>query len=107
MIKNKIIFLSLLTIIAINIFSCSHRYLEEEYLYDKVGFAPGSAPDDKRLENINTTPPSYYFRSNYNIPASRYYSNPYEIPTRSYPRQYDSDGYYVVPNAYRNIERQY
>jgi len=38
-------------------------------------------------------------------PASRYYSNPYAIPATPYVPAYDTDQYYVAPNAYYGAEQ--
>lgn len=104
--KNKIfVFARLISIFCL--ISCTTKSLKDEYLYDKIGFAPGSAPKNKILPNINTIPPSYYFRNNYSVPASRYYSNPYAIPPSTVYQRYDADQYYVVPNAYQNVEKNY
>lgn len=104
--KNKTFIFTIL-ISTFWLISCTTKSLKDEYLYDKIGFAPGSAPKNKTLPNINTIPPTYYNKNDYSVPASQYYSNPYAIPPSNYQERYDLDRYYVVPNVYRNIEGNY
>lgn len=116
--NNRLIaIISLLIIFAIS--SCSNSYeADSEHLYDKVGFAPGSAPNrpDPRLSRSPAVP-DYYYRYGPTVPAGSYApqpqyqyapyqyapypaqpSQPYQAPgSRFYSNPYD-----VPPSPYYN-----
>lgn len=100
------------------------RGLEEQYLYDKVGFKGNRRPvtnnyESKKIHSVVPDRRNYY--NGYNgappmVGGSRFYVNPYAIPAAQpvtgyshqgyYPyRAYDADRYYVAPNSYRYIEK--
>lgn len=100
------------------------RGLEEQYLYDKVGFRGNRRPVINNFESnkINSLAPdriNYYNGYNGSSPmvgGSRFYVNPYAIPAEQIPagysgrgyypyKAYDDDRYYVAPNSYRYIEK--
>lgn len=79
--------LALLIMCTVFLFSCS----SEEYLYDKVGFDPGSTLNPAQYGNprINKTAPDYYYRAAPTVPQGyapqqQYYAPP---PAYAYPPQ--------------------
>ncbi len=121
---NKYYFL-LVCLIACSCLAPSGKNLDgrDSYLYDKVGYDPGTRPQNGGSSSPPVqVVPDYYYRtppvvarpsapmpprnsfSQQYPPASRFYSNPYSFnPPVAFPF-YDSDQYYVPPRNVSNGE---
>jgi hypothetical protein len=99
---------------------CSWSCIKEPYLYDSVGFDPGTMPDVKNPRApVKVTPDYYrqnpysqnqkkYYQQPYQVGSggSRFYSNPYAFSSSQQYHNYDADQYYIPPSYSRGVEQQ-